>query len=330
VPKFFKAAASIAVVLLLPIVLNEPFYHHILIICGIHIILAVSLGIIVGYLGELSLAHGAFYGIGAYTSALLTLRLGVPFVPALIAAVLLTGAFGFLIGIPALRLSGHYFAIATLGFQGIVILLIISLVDITRGPMGLPGIPDPGELHLLGWTLSFGKKIPFYYLTLLIAGIVVLLTGNLVRHKHGRAFMATREDPMLASSIGVTPRNYRMLAFVISTAMAGAAGSLYAHYSLFISPDSFNLPESVYLASMVIIGGRGTIIGPIIGAVVLTTLPELLRFTGSLQFVLYGLMLMIVVIFIPEGVVGIYNRLKNKFENQSTRHMAAHDGTSQS
>ena len=328
-PKYAKALAWAAAIILLPLVLNEPFYHHILISCAIHVILAVSLGIIVGYLGELSLAHAAFYGIGAYTSALLTLRLGVPFLPAFTAAILLAGLFGFLIGIPALRLSGHYFAIATLGFQGIVILLIISMVDITRGPMGLPGIPGLGDIHFFSWTISFKSKITYFYLSSLVAAIVIFLTSNLMRHKHGRAFMATREDPMLAASIGVSPRNFRMLAFVISTAMAGAAGSLYSHYALFISPDSFHLPESVYIATMVIIGGRSTISGPIIGAVVLTTLPELLRFTGSLQFVLYGLMLMIVVIFMPEGIIGIVNRLMMKIGIKSPD-MAVPDGTSQS
>jgi branched-chain amino acid transport system permease protein len=310
-------AAAVAGAVLLPLVLREAFYQHILITAGINVILAVSLGIIVGYLGELSLGHGAFYGIGAYTSALLAMKLNLPFVPAFVAATVFSGAMGYLIGIPALRLSGHYFAIATLGFQGIVILLIINLVDLTRGPMGLPGIPGPGGFNLFGLTISFQDKIPYFYLTLFVVLVVLFLTRNLMQFRQGRAFVATREDPMLASSIGVDPRKYRILAFIISTAIAGAAGSLYAHYALFISPDSFNLPESIYLATMVIIGGRGTIVGPLIGALMLTLLPEALRFAGNLQFVLYGLMLMIVVIFMPHGIVGIFFRSGQNRNNSS-------------
>lgn len=304
--------ALFVTVLFLPVIFSEAFYQHIMIAAGINIILAVSLGIIVGYLGELSLSHGAFYGIGAYTSALLMIKLSLPFVLAFPLAVLFTGLMGFVIGIPALRLSGHYFAIATLGFQGIVILLIINLVDLTRGPMGLSGIPSPGTFGLFGVTVSFQDKIPFYYLTIAVMALVLILTRNLIGYKYGQAFIATREDPLLAASIGVKPRKYRMLAFAISTAMAGAAGSLYAHYALFISPDSFHLGESIYIATMVIIGGRGTIVGPLIGAVLLTTLPEALRFAGDLQFVLYGLMLMLVVIFMPKGVIGIFDHVKQR------------------
>lgn len=296
----------LALALAAPLILNEPFYQHVLITAGINIILAVSLGIIVGYLGELSLAHGAFYGIGAYTSALLMMKLGLPFIPAFLLAVAFSGFMGFVIGIPALRLSGHYFAIATLGFQGIVVLLIVNLVDLTRGPMGLPGIPSPGSLQFLGTTLHFHDKLVYYYLVVAVVCMVLLLTRNLLGYKFGHAFIATREDPLLAASIGVQPRKYRMLAFVISAAMAGGAGSLYAHYALFISPDSFHLGESIYVATMVILGGKGTIVGPSIGAVLLTALPEVLRFAGGLQFVIYGLLLMLVVIFMPKGVVGLF------------------------
>ncbi len=311
-PRYLSRGLLGLAVLALPVVFNQAFYQHILISAGINIILAVSLGIIVGYIGELSLAHGAFYGIGAYTSALLMVKLGLPFALAFPLAVASAGFMGFIIGIPALRLSGHYFAIATLGFQGIVVLLIINLVDLTRGPMGLPGIPSPGSLDLFGLSISFQDKIPFFYLTMAVMAVVLVLTRNLLNYKFGQAFIATREDPLLASSIGVRPRKYRMLAFVIATAMAGAAGSLYAHYTLFISPDSFSLGESIYIVTMVIVGGRGTIVGPLVGAIILTALPEVLRFAGDLQFVLYGLMLMLVVIFMPKGIIGFLERFKKR------------------
>lgn len=326
--KYLPVVAVMAVVLLLPLFLQQAFYKHILIMSAINIILAVSLGIVVGYLGELSLAHAAFYGIGAYTSALLTMKLQIPFIPAFFLAIVAAGIMGYLIGIPALRLSGHYFAIATLGFQGIVILLIVNLVDITRGPMGLPGIPAPGAINLFGILISFRDKLPYYYLTLLIVIIILYITRNLIRYKYGQAFLATREDPSLAASIGITPKKFRLLAFVISTCMAGAAGSLYSHYALFISPDSFQLSESVYFATMVIIGGRGTIMGPILGAMLLTVLPEVLRSAGELQFVLYGLMLMIVVVFMPKGLIGIFHRSSGNDYHLSPNGGKSTDGVS--
>ncbi|MCF8033182.1 MAG: branched-chain amino acid ABC transporter permease [Desulfarculaceae bacterium] len=311
-PKLAPKGLVILAALALPLVFNEAFYQHIMIAAVINIILAVSLGIIVGYIGELSLAHGAFYGIGAYTSALLMVKLGLPFVAAFPLSVVSAGFMGLIIGIPSLRLSGHYFAIATLGFQGIVVLLIINLVDLTRGPMGLPGIPSPGTLEIFGWTISFGDKLAFYYLAFAVMIVVLILVRNLLRYKFGEAFIATREDSLLAASLGVHPRNCRMLAFVVSTALAGAAGSLYAHYTMFISPDSFTLGESIYLVTMVIVGGRGTIVGPVVGAVLLTALPEVLRFAGDLQFVIYGLMLMLVVIFLPKGIVGLVEQTKQR------------------
>ncbi len=297
---------------LLPLIIDRTFFHHIFISVVINAILAISLGIVIGYLGELSLAHGAFYAIGAYTSALFAVKLHLPFILSFILGVVNAGLMGFVISIPALRLSGHYFVIATIGFQGIVILLIINLVELTRGPMGLPGIPSPEGFSLSWFSVSFDNKISFYYLALFVLVFLLIITRNLIRYRFGQAFIATREDAMLASSLGISTGYYRRLAFTISTAMAGAAGSLYAHYTLFISPDSFNLAESVFIATMVIIGGKGTIVGPLIGAVLLTGLPEIFRFAGKLQFVLYGLMLMIVVIFMPRGIVGIAGRFYKK------------------
>lgn len=297
------AAVVLVVAVLLPVVLREPYLQHILVVCAINAILATSLGLVIGSLGELSLAHGAFYGIGAYGSALLAKNLALPLVLSLPLGTVGALVCGILIGIPALRLSGHYFAIATLGFQGIVILLITNLVELTRGPMGLSGIPAAGVLPVVGVRMS--DKGAYYYVALLVLVAVVALIRNLMRSKFGQAFLAVRDDPLLAASIGVRTRRYRLLAFAFSAACAGAAGGLYAHYSLFISPDSFNLGESVYLATMVIIGGMGTIAGPIIGAVLLTLLPEVLRVAGQLQFVLYGLVAMLVVIYLPKGITGV-------------------------
>ncbi len=296
-------AAAAAVALALPLLLRQPYLQHILVASAINAILAVSLGVVIGFLGELSLAHGAFYGIGAYTSALLAKNLALPLAASMPLGALGALCCGVLIGIPALRLSGHYFAIATLGFQAIVVLLITNLVELTRGPMGLSGIPAPGVLPLVG--ASMHTKAAYYYLALAVLAAVVILVSNVMRSRFGEAFVAIREDPLLAASVGIRTRRYRLLAFAVSAACAGAAGALYAHYALFISPDSFNLGESVYLATMVIIGGMGTIAGPILGAVLLTVLPEVLRIAGQLQFVLYGVIAMVVVIYAPKGLAGI-------------------------
>ncbi len=297
------AGAALAAAAALPLLLREPYLQHVLVACAINAILAVSLGLVIGSLGELSLSHGAFYGIGAYASALLARNLALPLVVSMPLGTLAALVAGVLIGVPALRLSGHYFAIATLGFQGIVILLITNLVGLTRGPMGLSGIPAAGRLPLLG--VSLGGKAAYYELALLVLAAVVILLSNLMRSRFGQAFLAVRDDPLLAASVGIRTRRYRLLAFTISAGCAGAAGALYAHYALFISPDSFNLAESVYVATMVIIGGKATLGGAIVGAVLLTILPEVLRVAGQLQFVLYGLVAMLVVIYMPGGIVGL-------------------------
>ena len=302
-----RSAGALAILLVavaLPFLLRQAYLQHVLIAAAINATLAVSLGLVIGYLGELSLAHGAFYGIGAYTSALLAKNLGLPLLVSMPLGALGAAISGLLIGIPALRLSGHYFAIATLGFQAIVILLITNLVELTRGPMGLSGIPAPGgEVPWLGIPLA--SKAAYYEMALAVLVVTLGVTFNLMRSRFGQAFIAIREDPLLAASIGVRTRRYRLLAFTISAGLAGAGGAVYAHYTLFISPDSFNLGESVYVATMVIIGGMGTLAGPVIGAVLLTALPEALRVAGQLQFVLYGAIAMLVVIYMPKGIAGM-------------------------
>ncbi|HMK66761.1 MAG TPA: branched-chain amino acid ABC transporter permease, partial [Thermodesulfobacteriota bacterium] len=288
------AAAAVGLILLIIPLLLPEYPLHLLNISGIWIILALSLGLLQGYVGEISMGHAAFYGIGAYTSALLTMKAGVSFWISLPLSALVTMCFGYLIGLVSLRLRGPYFAICTLGFGEILRIVFVNWREMSGGPDGFTGIASPGAISLPGLgPLTFTGKQANY---LLIYALVLITLGvmfRLVRSRPGRAFMAVREDPEYAESIGINVMKYKRLAFVVSTFFAGIGGCLYAHYEHFISPYSFTTGQSFDLVIMVIVGGMGTLMGPIIGAILLTFIPELLHSIKDYRMVIYGLMLML-------------------------------------
>lgn len=291
--------------LTVPLWLRNPYYLHVLIMAGIFTILALSLNLLLGYTGQLSLGHAAFFGIGAYTSTLLVLRLGWSFWAGFVAAVVLGGMAGYGIGRVSLKLRGAYFVLVTISFAGVTYLVSLNWMDLTNGPLGLPGVPAP-ELRVPGLLeLSFRSKSAFYYLVLAVATCAYLVCRRLVRSRVGRAFIALRENEALAESVGVNGTRYLVLAAVVSAAMAGAAGSLYAHYTRFVSPEVFLFTYTVTMVIMVVAGGKGTLAGPVIGAVLFTALPEALREATSWQWqmLLYGLLLIAVVFFLPKGIV---------------------------
>jgi branched-chain amino acid transport system permease protein len=301
------------ILLSIPFLLPE-YPLHLLNISGIWIILALSLGLLQGYVGEISMGHAAFYGIGAYTSALLTMQAGVSFWISLPLSALVTMCFGYLIGLVSLRLRGPYFAICTLGFGEILRLIFVNWREMSGGPDGITGIASPGAISLPGvGTLTFTGKQANY---LLIYALVLITLGvmfRLVRSRPGRAFMAVREDPEYAESIGINVMKYKRLAFVVSTFFAGIGGCLYAHYEHFISPYSFTTGQSFDLVIMVIVGGMGTLMGPVIGAILLTFIPELLHSIKDYRMVIYGLMLMLVIIYMPHGLAGVWQNISDRF-----------------
>jgi branched-chain amino acid transport system permease protein len=271
---------------------------HLAILAGIYIILTISLNLIIGYAGQVSLGHAAFYGIGAYASALVSLNWHLPFLAAALAAMAVAGLCGLALGLPTLRLKEDYLAIVTLGF-GVIVDLVFLNLDLTGGPDGLPGIPPPSFFGL-----SFRE--PWHYLILVSVAVLLVLgaTYRLVDSYHGRALRAIRDHEITAQVMGINTPAYKVLIFTLAAALAGLAGSLYAHYITFINPESFGLHTSILILAMVVLGGMGSIAGSVLGAVILTILPELLRQVHAYQDLVYGALLVGLLILRPEGILG--------------------------
>jgi branched-chain amino acid transport system permease protein len=286
--------------LTLPWWLVNPYHQHVVIMAGIFTILALSLNLLLGYTGQLSLGHAGFFGIGAYTAALLALDWGCPFWLTLPSAALTAGLAGLAIGGVALKVRGAYFVLVTISFAGVISLVSINWMDLTNGPLGLPGVPPP---TLGPWTLR--TKAAYWYLVLAGAALSYLVCHRLVTSRIGRALVALRENEPLAESVGIDGTRYLVLAAVMSAAMAGVAGSLYAHYTRFVSPEVFLFSYTVTMVIMVIAGGQGTLAGPVVGALLFTALPEALReaVAWQWQMLAYGVVLVLFVFFLPRGLV---------------------------
>jgi branched-chain amino acid transport system permease protein len=295
------AAAALALPLLLP----GPYHRHVLVLAGLFTLMALGFDLVLGYLGELSLGHAAFFGIGAYTTALLTRNFGVPFPLDLLLAGLFTGIAGLLIGAPSLRLRGPYFAIVTFGFAEILHLVALNWTSLTRGPMGLPDIPHP-QLGPFRITTELG----YYYLVLALIGVAMLATRRLLESTVGHAFLAIRENEELASAAGIPTFRFKLLAFVIGMIFAGAAGSVYARYVHFVDPTALSFYYTVTVVSMVIVGGQGSIAGTTLGALVFTLVPEYLRVAERARLVIFGALLMLAIVFMPDGLRGIWRRAR--------------------
>ncbi|MCJ7587389.1 MAG: branched-chain amino acid ABC transporter permease [Candidatus Aminicenantes bacterium] len=281
---------------------------HILVIAGIYIILALSLNLIVGYTGLPTLGHAAFSCIGAYTSSLLALNIGLsPWIGLLIGACV--AAFsGIVIGYPAVRLKGDYLALATFGLGVIVYSIAKNWVSLTRGPMGLPGIPG---FSIAGFQLS--EIWSYLLLVLVFVVITIFIINRIVNSPFGRILRSIREDEIASQALGKNTIKYKLLVFIIGAFFAGIAGSLYAHYITFIDPSSFNVMESITILLMVIFGGMGSISGSMVGAVILVVFPELLRFLGMpssiaapMRQMIYGLLLVVLMFKRPQGIMGVY------------------------
>ncbi len=281
-----------------------PYYYQILILAGINVILAVSLNLTNGIAGQFSMGHAGFFAVGAYVSASLTYYAGpairscLPFLPplmqdgtllviALLAAALATALAGLLVGIPSLRLRGDYLAIVTLGFGEIIRVLILN-IDAVGGARGFTGIP---------------KLSNFFWVYLLVVIVVVTVT-NLVRSSYGRAFLAIRENEIAAQAMGVNVTRHKVLAFVISSMFAGMAGCLFGHYTMYLHTNTFTFVKSFEIIIMVSIGGLGSIEGSVLGAVLLTLLPEAFRGFEGYRMVVYSLALILIMIFRPQGILG--------------------------
>jgi branched-chain amino acid transport system permease protein len=302
--------AALAVVAAAPYLVWNPYHLHTLITAGIFAVLALSLNLLLGYTGQLSLGHAGFFGIGAYASALLTVKLEWSPWIGLLAAVLLPALSGWVIGRLALKIRGAYFVLLTISFAGVISLVSVNWMDLTNGPLGIPGVPAI-EIGLPGLpVVSLRTKSAYYYLVLAAVALCYLACAALIRSRIGRALVALRENETLAESVGINVTHYLVLATVISAGMAGLGGGLYAHYTRFVSPEVFLFTYTVTMVTMVVAGGKGTLLGPVVGAVIFTALPEALRALTSWQWqmALYGMLLVAVLFFMPQGIVPTLGR----------------------
>lgn len=281
---------------------------HILVIAGIYIILTLSLNLIVGYTGLPALGHAAFSCVGAYVSSLLALNLGISPWIGLVIGACVAMLISIVVGFPSLRLKGDYLALATFGFGVIVYSVAKNWVSLTRGPMGLPGIPG---FSILGYQLS--EIWAYLILVIIFVIITIFIIGRIVNSPFGRILRSIREDEIASEALGKNTAKYKLLVFIIGAFFAGIAGSLYAHYITFIDPSSFTVMESISILLMVIFGGMGSIAGSVVGATILVILPEFLRFLGMpssiaapMRQMIYGLLLTILMLKRPQGILGKY------------------------
>jgi branched-chain amino acid transport system permease protein len=303
----------------IPLWMTNQYVLHILVVTGIFIVAAMSLNLLLGYTGQLSLGHVAFFGIGAYASSLVSLGFNAPLAPGIalaldpkpvwcgmLAAVVVAGAFGWFIGKISFRVRGAYFVIVSISFAEVMRLVAVNWVELTQGPMALNNIP-PLTLWLPGaGEHVFWKKPENYWLILSVAVVSYVLVRRLVRSRAGRAMIALRENEPLATSVGIDVTGYLVLTTVVSAAMAGAAGALYAHYIRIVDPDVFLFIYTVTMVIMVITGGKGTLAGPIVGGLIFGLLPETLRafaIRPEVQWIVYGVLMIFVLYFLPAGIV---------------------------
>jgi branched-chain amino acid transport system permease protein len=303
----------------LPLYWPDPYVLSVVASAGIFIIAAISLNLLLGYTGQLSLGHVAFFGIGAYTTALMSLGFDLtlpgfdsPFVVepkpvwlGFVSGIVVAGLAGWLVGKLAFRVRGAYFVIVTISFAQVMRMVATNWVDLTEGPMALNSIP-PLTLWVPGQgVIELVTKASTYWLVLAVATIAWLIVAALVNSRTGRAMIALRENETLARSIGVPVTHYLRIAAVGAAAIAGAAGGLYAHTVRIIDPDVFMFMFTITMVIMVIVGGKGTLAGPVVGGLIFGLLPELLRgrLAPELQWIIYGALMIVILIFLPRGIV---------------------------
>lgn len=295
--------ATLAVALVVPLVARNEYLLHLGVLILFSALLATSFNLIVGYVGEFPLGHTAFLGIGAYTAALSATTL--PLYAAIAAAAAMAGLLGVAIGAVTLRLRGPFFVIVTLAFAEVLRIIANNWIALTNGPMGIAGIPKP---DWIGSTGMLQQKTYFYYLGLLLAALAVYLAYRFVYSNIGRAAVAVRENRYVAQSVGISPYRLGLLTFVIAAAMCGLAGGLYAYYVSFVGPDVFGFSFMISMIIMVLLGGKGTLVGPLLGAVIVVLMEEYLRDLKELRFSIFGLVVIAVVLFLPRGLMGFVAR----------------------
>ena len=298
-------AVVLVVLIVIPQVTSE-YITYVAVLAMLYAVLAGSYDLLTGYTGPLTFCHGAFYGIGAYTSALLTLKAGLPFWVAFPLSGAMVFVFAVIIGYPGLRLRGHYFAVTTFFFAHFMYLVILNSIGLTNGPMGLGGIKPPEGF--LG--INFSGLKASYYLIFIYGVIIIMALWLFIRSGVGKLLVTIRENEELSEAIGVNTAFYKVLAFSIGAGVAGLTGSLFAHFFRLLHPTTFAWMTSEMVVIMSLVGGLGTLIGPIIGAGIVTLILELMRFAPELRLIIWSVALIAVLMIEPKGLMGLVRRIR--------------------
>jgi len=305
--KWFGVFLALIGLLAVPSWLTLPYFLHLFILALIWTILAQGQNLIQGFVGYVSIAQAGFMGVGAYFSTLTSINLGWPVWCSIGLSTVFTGLVSLLVGYPSLRVKGHYFAIVTLAYNMVIFTILMTWKSVTGGEAGVPNVPRPVALDWFGVSIDFeGRSNPNYYF--LVLGFAVIATGLcwLILHSRvGRVLVSIRQNESLAESIGVRIWRYKLFAFVLSASFAGLSGALYAHYIGFLNPDPFGVDQSLNAILAVILGGSGTLAGPVVGSFAVVMLPEYLRIADSYRLITYGFILILATIFLPRGLVPV-------------------------
>lgn len=301
--------AALTGLMLLPQFIAVKYYLHLSVLALIWVIAAQGQNLIQGYTGYVSIVQAGFIGIGAYSTTLMGMHYALPVWLTILLAPLVTALFALATGYPSLRVKGHYFAIVTLAFNLVIFIVLMNFTELTQGEAGITGIPKPGGPD--GW-LDWRDRETYYYFVLILAALMTGLAALIVRSRIGKILVAIRQNEDLVGAIGIPAWKYKLFAFVVSAMYAGLAGAVYAHYQSFINPEIFGVAQSLDAILAVIIGGSGTIAGPVIGAFFVVFLPEYLRFADSFRLIIYGLVLVLATIFMPRGIVGVATSLAER------------------
>ena len=289
---------------IVPLTVSDPYYLTILIFIGIYAIATMGLNLLMGYAGQISLGHAAFFALGAYVPAILTTRYEVPCIVAAALAVLLAAAVAYLVGLPCLRLKGHYLAMGTLAFGEIIHIVLNAEVELTGGPSGIAGIPILG----IG-NMSVNSDEKYFVVVWVIFVLLFTLTRNIINSRPGRALQALHGSEQAASAMGIDVPGMKLMVFILSAAYAALAGVLYVHFVAFISPGAGDIMFSIRMVTMVVVGGMGHLWGSLLGAGLLTVLPEMLSYFEDYDMLIYGGILLIMVMFLPGGLTQGFERL---------------------
>ena len=301
-----KSNIPIVLLLLVPLWVKDSYHLQIIDIIGIYILFSISLNILTGFLGQISFGHAGFWGIGAYTSALLSTKLHLPFCIDLVSAVGVTGIFGFAIGLPALRLRGSYLALATLSFGLIIQMVLFRWVSFTNGPNGVNDIP-PASF----WGMKFDTQVRFYYMLWCFLLILHIFCKHLRWSRIGYAMQSVKTDEIASSMAGINVVGIKLLGFILSAMIAGLSGSLLAHFMGYIAPELFSVDASIIVLTIMVLGGGGSLSGPWLGSALIIGSSEYLRFLGHYREIGYGIMIVLVLIFMPQGLQGALSVVMN-------------------